>query len=151
MRLCGGKPKAAIQSLHIFQAVGVDNRDRLRRFLVGPGPLPDGKLDRHAVGADAARVEIDQGFQPCTGLHLPSKSLFVDRGDAALRPFLKHRVEKRAAVAETAVKAPFGDAEPLGHDLDADLGDAAFGERVEPCGSPAFPAVPFARHLFTAS
>src|ERR1700756_1529484 len=81
--LLARKPGGAIEPCHVFEPRRIDARDRIRRSCVRAGPLPDRKLDCHALGVGALGIELDDRFQPLArGAALEARMLF-DGGDAA--------------------------------------------------------------------
>jgi len=107
----------------ILQPRGIDASHRRGRRLVGAGPLPDRQFDRHTLGIHALRIEPDQRFQPVARGCAVEAGLLFDRRNSPRAPALQDAVQQRRAVAETPVKAAFGDAEIFGQDLDPDTLD----------------------------
>ena len=108
----------------ILQPRRIDAGDRRGGELVGPGPLPDRQLDRHALGIHPLGIKRDQRLQPFARGRAVEAGLLFDRGDAPRAPALQHGLEQRRAVAEAAVEAALGDAEVLGQHLDPHALDA---------------------------
>ena len=132
VRLLRRKTGGAIEHGDVGKPRGVHARHGIRRHLVGSSPLPDRQFDRHAFRIHPLRIEADECFQPLTGAGAVEARLLFDRRNSARAPALQNAVKQSRTVAETTVKAAFGDPEVFGQHLDSNTVDARSRDFADP-------------------